>query len=139
MPKNNILKLIIDTNLWVSFLISNSHRKLDTLLIGNKIIFLFSEALLAEIKQTISKPRLKKYFLENAFGEMMEVFEPYIELIEVRSTVNVCRDPDDNFLLALAKDGKANYLLTGDEDLLILKNFGKTSIVTIASFLKTIV
>ena len=70
---------------------------------------------------------------------MMEVFEPYIELIEVRSTVNVCRDPDDNFLLALAKDGKANYLLTGDEDLLILKNFGKTSIVTIASFLKTIV
>ena len=139
MPKNNILKLIIDTNLWVSFLISNSHRKLDTLLIGNKIIFLFSEALLSEIKQTISKPRLKKYFLENAFGEMMEVFEPYIELIEVRSTVNVCRDPDDNFLLALAKDGKANYLLTGDEDLLILKNFGKTSIVTIASFLKTIV
>lgn len=139
MPKNNILKLIIDTNLWVSFLISNSHRKLNTLLIGNKIIFLFSEALLSEIKQTISKPRLKKYFLENAFGEMMEVFEPYIELIEVRSTVNVCRDPDDNFLLALAKDGKANYLLTGDEDLLILKNFGKTSIVTIASFLKTIV
>jgi len=139
MPKNNILKLIIDTNLWVSFLISNSHRKLDALLIENKIILLFSEALLDEIKQTISKPRLKKYFLENAFQEMMEVFEPYIELIEVRSTVDVCRDPDDNFLLALAKDGKANYLLTGDQDLLILKNFGKTSIVPIAAFLKTIV
>jgi putative PIN family toxin of toxin-antitoxin system len=136
MPKNNILKLIIDTNLWVSFLISNSHRKLDTLLIGNKIIFLFSEALLSEIKQTISKPRLKKYFLENAFGEMMEVFEPYIELIEVRSTVNVCRDPDDNFLLALAKDGKANYLLTGDEDLLILKISEKPVLLPLLPFLK---
>jgi putative PIN family toxin of toxin-antitoxin system len=138
MPKNNTLKLIIDTNLWVSFLISNTHRKLDALLIENKVILLFSEALITEVEQTISKPRLKKYFSENALQEMLEVFEPYIELIEVRSIVSVCRDPDDNFLLALAKDGKANYLITGDQDLLVLKKFGKTRIVTITAFLKKI-
>jgi uncharacterized protein len=138
MPKNNTLKLIIDTNLWVSFLISNTNRKLDALLIENKVILLFSEALITEVEQTISKPRLKKYFSENALQEMLEVFEPYIELIEVRSIVSVCRDPDDNFLLALAKDGKANYLITGDQDLLVLKKFGKTRIVTITAFLKKI-
>jgi len=122
----------------VSFLISNTHRKPDALLIENKVVLLFSEALLSEIEQTISKPRLKKYFLENAFREMLEVFEPYIELIAVSSAVNICRDPDNNFLLALAKDGKANYLLTGDQDLLVLKKFGKTRIVSITAFLKKI-
>jgi uncharacterized protein len=55
--------------------------------------------------------------------------------IEVSSTVDVCRDIKDNFLLALAKDGKASHLLTGDKDLLVLKNFGKTKILTIAEYL----
>jgi predicted nucleic acid-binding protein len=44
--------------------------------------------------------------------------------------------PKDNFLLALAKDGKAHYLLTGDKDLLDLEKFGKTRIVTISHFLE---
>ena len=55
--------------------------------------------------------------------------------IDVSSTVDVCRDAKDNFLLALAKDGKASHLLTGDKDLLVLKNFGKTKILTISEYL----
>ena len=69
---------------------------------------------------------------------MFSAFEPYIDLIAVKSIVNVCRDIKDNFLLALAKDGKADYLLTGDQDLLVIKKFGKTKITTIASFIETI-
>ena len=49
----------------------------------------------------------------------------------------VCRDPKDNFLLALAHDGKADYLLTGDNDLLVMKKFGRTKIVKISEFLKS--
>ncbi len=56
---------------------------------------------------------------------MLSTFEPYIDLIEVESIITICRDPKDNFLLALAKDGKANYLLKGDKDLLELKNLAK--------------
>jgi uncharacterized protein len=48
----------------------------------------------------------------------------------------VCRDSKDNFLLALAKDGKADYLLTGDKDLLELVQFGNTRIETLAVFLE---
>jgi predicted nucleic acid-binding protein len=48
----------------------------------------------------------------------------------------VCRDPKDNFLLALAKDGLADYLITGDRDLLSVKKFGKTQIVTLNEFEK---
>jgi uncharacterized protein len=38
---------------------------------------------------------------------MLSIFEPFIDLIKVESIVTVCRDPNDNFLLALAKDGNA--------------------------------
>ena len=66
---------------------------------------------------------------------MLSSFEPFIDLIEVKSIVTICRDPKDNFLLALAKDGKADYLITGDKDLLDLKKFGKTKIKTITNFI----
>lgn len=56
----------------------------------------------------------------------------------MKSTVNICRDPKDNFLLALAKDGKASHLITGDSDLLVLKKSGKTEILNISDYLSKI-
>ena len=135
MPKSKTLKLIIDTNLWVSFIISNKQNLLDPFLFGEKARLLFSTELITEIQQTIKKPKLKKYFSTNALEEMLSTFQPFIDLIKVENIVTVCRDPNDNFLLALAKDGKADYLITGDNDLLELKKFGKTKIKTITSFI----
>lgn len=66
---------------------------------------------------------------------MFSTFESFIDFIEVKSIVTVCRDSKDNFLLALAKDGQPDYLLTGDKDLLELKKFGKTRIKTIVTFI----
>ena len=135
MPKNKPVKLIIDTNLWISFIISNKQNLLDPLLLSEEARLLFSKELIAEIQQTITKPKLKKYFDGNALEEMLSTFEPFTDLIEVDSIVTICRDSKDNFLLALAKDGKADYLLTGDKDLLELKKFGKTKIEKITTFI----
>ena len=134
MPKNNPLKIIIDTNLWVSFIISNKLNLLDPLLFSHKARLLFSKELISEVESTIKKPKLIKYFTVTGFDEMFTAFEPFIDLIEVQSPVTICRDPKDNFLLELARDGNADYLLTGDKDLLIIEKFGKTKIVSIADF-----
>jgi uncharacterized protein len=136
MPKNKPLKIVVDTNLWISFLISDRQRKLDSLLYLEKVRFLFSAELLDESDNAVNKPKLKKYFSKNALEEMLLNLEPYIELVDVTSSVNACRDPKDNFLLSLSKDGKADFLLTGDNDLLDLKKNGKTRIFTIAKFLE---
>ena len=57
MPKKgNPLKIIIDTNLWVSFVISKKLSLLDPLLLTGKARLLFSTELLDEIELTISKP-----------------------------------------------------------------------------------
>ncbi len=134
MLKNSPIKIIIDTNLWISFIISHKLNLFDTLLFTKDIRLLFSIELIAEIESTITKPKLKKYFINNPLEEMFSVFDSFIDLTEVKSVVTICRDPKDNFLLALAKDGKANYLLTGDKDLLDLKNFARAKIITITNF-----
>ena len=54
----------------------------------------------------------------------------------MHSTVEICRDPKDDFLLSLCIDGNAHYLLTGDKDLLALIKFGETNIVTFSHFLQ---
>lgn len=48
----------------------------------------------------------------------------------------MCRDPKDNSPLNLAIDGNADYLVTGDSDLLILKQIKNTSIINWNDFLK---
>ena len=136
MPKNKSLRIVIDTNIWISFLISDRQRRLDSLLYLEKIRLLFSNELLDEINATVTKPKLKKYFSTNAMEEMLLNLEAYIELIEVKSTVKVCRDTKDNFLLALSKDGRADFLITGDKDLLDIVTYGKTRIVTISRFIE---
>ena len=95
---------------------------------------LFSNELIDEIKVSIEKPKLKKHFSLVSLSDMLESIEEFSELIHVKSKVTVCRDSKDNFLLSLAKDGKANYILTGDKDLLVLRKFGKTQIVTLSDY-----
>ena len=60
------------------------------------------------------------------------------ELVDVRSVVEACRDPKDNYLLALAKDGSADYLITGDLDLLTMEQFEKTKIVKLSEFIELV-
>ena len=136
MTENNPVRIIVDTNLWISFVISDKYYLLDDLLYENKVILLISKDLIREIHQTISKPKLKRFFKDGALDKMLSVFEPFMELVEVSSSINTCRDPKDDFLLALARDGGADFLLTADKDLLELKCFGATKIVTISGFIQ---
>ena len=135
MPKDNLVRLIIDTNIWISFLISDKYQKLDKALSHPKTTILFSIELLDEINRVATFPKLKKYFSLNAVEEMLLSLEDYVELVKVKSKVEICRDPADNFLLSLSKDGEADFLITGDQDLLDLEAFGTTKIISLTNFL----
>jgi uncharacterized protein len=134
MPKKKD-RIIIDTNLWISYLLSGNYISLDKLFADQFITLLFSETLLNEFTEVARRPKFRKYFairdLENLFIKIKDEGE----FIEVTSDIQICRDPKDNFLLSLAKDGKATYLITGDKDLLDIKIFGRTKIVTIRNYL----
>ncbi|MGB3946948.1 MAG: putative toxin-antitoxin system toxin component, PIN family [Bacteroidia bacterium] len=131
-------KLVIDTNLWISFLISNSYSKLNKLIQANKVIIVFSDELLEEFLDVVSRPKLKKYFSTSDVNELLGKVDNFAEFIEVKSHTNVCSDPKDNFLLSLCEDSKADYLLTGDDDLLVLKKYKKTLILKLTDYLEKV-
>lgn len=129
-----MIRVVIDTNLWISTLISRRLVRLETLLKSDRITLLFSAELMGEFLDTVQHPKFRKYFAAEDVQSLLQNIEPYREEIAVVSQVTICRDPKENFLLALAQDGAADFLVTGDEDLLVLKQFGKTRIVRYAEF-----
>ena len=58
---------------------------------------------------------------------------------EIKKHFDDCRDPKDNFLLDLSVAGKANYLITGDEDLLVLNPYRNTKIVNYRDFTRGLI
>jgi putative PIN family toxin of toxin-antitoxin system len=97
---------------------------------------LFSAAQLDEFKRVMVRPKIKGRILPLHQEELLEALGHDGVLVDVVSKVVVCRDPDDDHLLALSKDGNADILITGDEDLLVLKKFGNTRILSPAEFLR---
>jgi putative PIN family toxin of toxin-antitoxin system len=130
-------RIIIDTNLWLSFLITKDYAKLDTVLYNKFVILLYSQQLIDEFIEVAQRPKFRRYFSNNDLQELLLSMSQRSHFIEVITTVEICRDQKDNFLLALAKDGNASHLLTGDKDLLSLKKFGRTKILTLVEYLLT--
>lgn len=127
-------RVVIDTNLWISFLLTRDFTKLDEL-ISEGLILLMSQELLEEIVEVAERPKFRKYFDLTDLADLLLNLEQKAELVIVRSEVRICRDEKDNFLLSLALDGAATHILTGDKDLLMLHPFHHLEIVTIADYL----
>ena len=127
-------RIVIDTNLWVSFLLTKRFDFIDNLLDSKQVELVFCDELLAELVEVTSRPKLQKFFTPEDWSLLFEIIENHSVHVTVVSSVTLCRDEKDNFLLSLAKDAYADYLLTGDKDLLVLKAFEKTKIVTIVEF-----
>jgi putative PIN family toxin of toxin-antitoxin system len=131
-----IKKVILDTNLWISFLISKDYSFLDNFIEKGKIKLIFSEELFSEFISVTERPKLKKYFAEDDVKHLIRLIDKYGILINVSSKKSICRDLKDNFLLNLAVDSLADYLVTGDNDLLVIKKIQKTRIITIKELTK---
>ena len=137
MPKK-IKRVIIDTNLWISFLITNNLNILSELFLFERFQIIFSDELFNEFLDVARRPKFKKYFDEKSVQLLIQNISEKLEFIEVASAINICRDLKDNFILALSIDGNADYIVTGDKDLLSLNGFKGKKIITINEFIKII-
>ena len=130
-------RIVVDTNLYISSMINkNSRLRLNMVLenLANEI--LINESLLSEIHQVISRPKFIKYITSQETRSFLELLSERTTFIETKSVVVFSPDPKDDFLLALRSDGQADYLVTGDKkDLLDLKKFESTAIVSLSDFL----
>lgn len=111
-------------------------KGIDKLIFNERVILLFSDELMTEFIDVTGREKLKRYFTKEDIASLIDLIDEYGEIVKVKSQVDICRDKEDNFLLSLAKDGKADYLITGDKDLLVIDIFGKTKIITLTEFLE---
>ncbi len=130
------IKVIFDTNVWITFLIGKRLAKIKQHIENGNITIVVTEQLLTELKIVTSREKIKKYFPKNSVKELIELLETIADNVTIEATHFINRDPKDNFLLDLIDFSKADYLVTGDKDLLEHNPFMTAQILTPADFEK---
>lgn len=138
MTREHRIKVIIDTNIWISYLIGFHLGGLTELLSTRKIELVLSEQLLTELKEVTARKKFRRYFGEHEVDELLKLMDILGTNYEVLEYPNICRDLKDNFLIGLIRVSQANFLVTGDQDLLELKLFEGTEIIEANQLLEKI-
>ena len=133
------MKVLIDTNIWISYLLGNLLQELDKKIISKKIKIIVSHEMLKELTEVSTRPKFKNIFSDRRMKALFSMLDNYAVIVYPNQKVNICRDKKDNFLLEVALEGKADYLVTGDEDLLVLNPFHDTKIVKPNDFKKILI
>ena len=137
MPAKKRVTLVVDVNVLVSMLIN--HDAMGVKGMFNKQVFhvAISPALLGELEDVLMRPQFRRYFSVTEAERALLRIKNRSTLIETKFQFRpICRDPKDDYLLALSKAAKADLLITGDDDLLALEMHGKTRILKPAAFKK---
>jgi putative PIN family toxin of toxin-antitoxin system len=135
------MRVVLDTNVVVSGVIKEEGppgQILSRLFQARQYISVTSLEILAEIQEVLQRPKIRRYH-----GWTDEEIDAFVTFLYAESdvtvgtlTVNVARDPQDNKFLACASEGNADYLVSGDDDLLQIEVFERTQIVRPRVFLE---
>ena len=123
------MKIVIDTNIWISYLLGSLLQGLDNKIISKEIKIVASSEMLKELAAVLARPKFKEIISYKQIKELFSLIDGYAVIVSPKQKVDVCRDKKDNFLLEVALEAKAEYLVTGDNDLLVLNNFRGIKIV----------
>ena len=134
MSGHKSIKVIFDTNIWISFLIGNRLQIIKDLISSQQVTVVLSEQLLLELRIVTQRQKLQKYFPEQEVDDLIAFLKAIGQIHQPAAKNQLSRDPKDNFLLDLAEDSKADFLVTGDKDLQVLNPFMKTQILPPADF-----
>jgi putative PIN family toxin of toxin-antitoxin system len=131
------MNIIVDTNLWISFLIGKRLSALKSLLTNSGLTIFVCDELLKEISEISSKSKIRKYIGDEDVADTFNLINRFCRnVVVLKDAVSPVRDVKDLYLLSLADTVKADYILTGDKDLLALETHNQTKIVTYNNFEK---
>ena len=129
-------RFVLDTNILISALLIKNSPPFKVIKIVETIGFtLYSEETLQEINQVLTRKKFDKYLTSEEKQEFIVKFVEKSELIKIQEVIDVCRDSKDNKFLEVAVCGEADFIITGDQDLLILNPFRNIDIIPVNEFL----
>ena len=132
---SNELRGVFDNNVLVSAaLLGGVPRQAFDKLLDNGMV-LVSVSVLLELADVLNRAKFDKYVTHGERMRFMVSFLKVAEMVEISETIIACRDPKDDKLLELMVSGNADFLVTGDKDLLVLNPFRGVEIITPREFL----
>lgn len=135
------MRVVLDTNILVSALISRvgATDRLYSAWKDGRFVLVTSHEQLEEFRRVTRYARVKPLIEPSAAGTLYNQLRTSEAVLDTLPTVNRSPDPGDNFLLAMAEAGAADYLVTGDKrHVLALQRHGNTHIVTARDMLKVL-
>jgi putative PIN family toxin of toxin-antitoxin system len=96
---------------------------------------LISQEIILELTQVLNRNKLNKYLLKEERLKFLADFLKDVQTVTIYQKIDACRDKKDNKFLDLAICGQAQYIITGDQDLLILNPFSGIYIINPKQFL----
>lgn len=133
------MKVILDTNIWVSFLLGKRLSALREIVDLEGLDIYVSDELIKELRDVVFRPKfLGKISLESVVN-LFELINAKCHFINgYEDAESAIRDIKDLYLLSMAESIPADYIVTGDSDLLVLKNHNGTRIVTFSEFVEIV-
>jgi uncharacterized protein len=130
------VRVVVDTNVLVSAVLFRSSQPAIAL---RKVIqhdtLLISQAIFEEWNGVLMRPKFDRYLAEALRIEFLETILDDTVWVEIQEPVVACRDPKDDKFLSLAVNGQADFIVTGDQDLLVLNPFRGVAILRPEEFL----
>ncbi|MGH8728602.1 MAG: putative toxin-antitoxin system toxin component, PIN family [Burkholderiales bacterium] len=135
------MRVILDTNVLLSALLKADtppYQLVDAWLDG-RFELVSSAAQIDEITRVARYPKVRQYIARAEIGWLVNRVQERALLVERLPKVDVSSDPGDNFLLAMAKAGSAEFLVTGDKaGVLAVEKHGNTQIVNARQMVTTL-
>jgi len=130
-----MIRAVLDTNVYVSaFIGSVNSRSIINLILENRLRVFTSTAILSELREVLLRPKFKLNPAQ--VTRFVAEVESSADVVEPeKKIINFCRDSGDHIILECVMKSSADYLITGDDDLLVLKQFLGTTIISPADFL----
>lgn len=132
-----MIRAILDTNIIISAALTKHSMPDQVLRYAVKhCILLISEETFKELQEKLLSSKFDKYVPLGSRKDILESLRELSEIITIKQQVIACRDSKDNKFLELAINGKADCVVTGDKDLLVLNPFEGIDILTAVKFLE---
>lgn len=132
------MRLVIDTNVLISALLAGTSLPAHLIVLWRQGRFdlLTSAGQLDELRRVTRYPKIRERLAPALAGRLINELRDLAVVVDDRPVISVSPDPNDDYLLAIAAAGAADFLVTGDKrDLLALRLYEGTKIVTVRDFL----